>query len=286
MNPVMENSQNYNRIKQAIKYLLENFKCQPSLDELAAHVNMSKFHFQSVFHEWAGISPKQFLSHLTVEALKYEILNTRNLIEASENVGLSSQSRAYDLMVNIESVTPGEFKILGKTLSINYGFAESPFGKCFIATTQRGVCSLQFVDNNEQEVVDEFRLAWGNASFYPDDDIALQIKNKIFSSEPKEILNLYLKGTPFQLKVWRALLSLPFGSIVSYGGLTQLAEAGQGTRAVASAVARNPIGYIIPCHRVIRNEGVIGQYHWGSERKASIIGWEKSMVNNENHLSK
>ena len=277
----MENSQNYNRIKQAIKYLLDNFKQQPSLEELAAHVNMSKFHFQRVFHEWAGISPKQFLSHLTVEALKYEILNTKNLIEASENVGLSSQSRAYDLMVNIESVTPGEFKTLGKKLVINYGFAASPFGKCFIATTQRGICSLQFTDNNEQQVVDEFCIAWGNASFYHDDNIALQIKNKIFSSESKETLNLHLKGTPFQIKVWRALLSLPFGSVVSYGGLTQLAEAGQGTRAVASAVARNPIGYIIPCHRVIRNEGVIGQYHWGSERKASIIGWEKSIINNE-----
>ena len=275
----MDENQNFYRIKKAIEHLLKNFKNQPTLEELADSVNMSKFYFQRTFQSWAGITPKQFLSYLTVKALKQEILNTNNLIEASENVGLSSQSRAYDLMVNIESVTPGEYKTSGKSITISYGFVESPFGACFVATTSRGVCSFQFVED-KQSVITEFEHEWKNASFIRDDSVAERVVNDVFSPNGTKKINLHLKGTPFQIQVWQALLSIPFGSVASYGSVAKLASNDNGTRAVASAIARNPIGYIIPCHRVIRNEGIVGEYHWSSERKAMIIGWEKAMLNN------
>ncbi|MDP4186362.1 MAG: methylated-DNA--[protein]-cysteine S-methyltransferase [Bacteroidota bacterium] len=267
----------YQRIEKAIKYLISNFKKQPSLDEIAEYMGLSPFHFQRMFSQWAGVSPKKFLEHLTLEALKDELSIAGNISVAAERVGLSAQSRAYDLFVNIEAVTPHEYKTKGEGLTIEYGFADSPFGMCFIAATERGICMLQFSDENRDELIAELQQEWNNARIKENDDLAKTIVEKIFSAK-KEVkpLNLLLRGTPFQLKVWRALLNVPFGRVVSYGDLAELTGDVNATRAVASAVARNPVGYIIPCHRVIRSEGVVGQYHWKPERKAAIIGWEKS----------
>lgn len=265
----------YERIEAAIKYLMAHYQEQPSLEVLARVSGVSEFHFHRMFTEWAGVSPKQFLRYLTVEALKNEILRSQNLIEATERVGLSSQSRGYDLMVQIEAVTPGEYKTFGKGLHMEYGFAESPFGGCFVAATPRGVCHFQFVDGDAEELLQAYREEWTAASHVQNDAMAENTLRYVFADRSQP-LNLHLKGTPFQLKVWEALLSIPSGNVVTYSELAQLVKREKAVRAVASAVARNPVGLIIPCHRVIRKEGVIGQYHWKSERKASIIGWEKA----------
>lgn len=280
---------NYERIATAIRYLIEHFQEQPSLEQLATASGVSPFHFQRIFTEWAGVSPKQFLGYLTVEALKKEIINSRNLIEATERVGLSSQSRGYDLMVKIEAVTPGEYKSGGKGLAMEYGFAETPFGDCFVAATSRGICNFQFVDGDAHEILTAYKEEWPLATHTSNDAMALAVVRNVFSGrcsssgdgmavQSNQPLSLHLKGTPFQLKVWEALLTIPSGNIVTYSELAQLVGRDKAVRAVASAVARNPVGLIIPCHRVIRNEGVVGQYHWKSERKASLIGWERARL--------
>ncbi len=269
----MEQSINYKRIERAIKYLSENYKEQPSLEEVAEYVGMSKFHFQRIFSEWAGVTPKQFIEHLTVEALKEELVKTNNLITASQNVGLSTQSRAYDLMVKIEAMTPGEYKAQGKDLEINYGVVATPFGEAFIALTERGVCSFEFVDDDFQEVLQSVMDRWTRATFIRNDAAACEVTERMFGNDRGEV-KLLLKGTQFQIKVWRALLAIPSGRVTSYSQLAELIDMPSAVRAVASAVAKNPVGLIIPCHRVIRREGIVGEYHWRSERKRSIIGWE------------
>ena len=275
----MEQHSNYKRIEKAIKYLIARFKQQPSLEELAAHTGMSPFHFQRIFAEWAGVSPKKFLEYLTIESLKRELSESSSLFEAAGNAGLSSPSRVYDLFVNIEAVTPGQYKTSGKGLEIEYGFAPTPFGDCFIAATGRGVCSIQFEDGNKAEILAAFANEWTNAVLHENHLMVDAVAKKLFYSDgSSRSFSLLLKGTPFQLKVWEALLKIPVGMIVSYNTLARAAGNAAATRAVASAVARNPIGYLIPCHRVIRNEGVIGQYHWSPARKAAIIAWEKSLV--------
>ncbi len=269
----MESSINYKRIEKAIKYLSQNYKEQPSLEEVAQYVGMSKFHFQRIFSEWAGVTPKQFIEHLTVEALKEELVKSNNLITASENVGLSAQSRAYDLMVKIEAMTPGEYKKQGKDIEINYGLVATPFGEAFVALTRRGICSFEFVDGDFEEVLQSVKDRWAEATFIRNDSAIREVTGGMFGNDKGEV-KLLLRGTPFQIKVWRALLSIPSGSLTSYSQLAEMVEMSSSTRAVASAVARNPIGLIIPCHRVIRREGIVGEYHWRSERKRSIIGWE------------
>ncbi|MFI3333384.1 MAG: methylated-DNA--[protein]-cysteine S-methyltransferase [Rikenellaceae bacterium] len=265
---------NYKRVERAIIYLTQNYKSQPSLSEVAEVVGMSKFHFQRIFTQWAGVTPKLFVEHLTVEALKGELLKTQNIIQASENVGLTAQSRAYDLMVKVEAMTPGEYKKLGDGLDITFGLALTPFGRAFIATTKRGVCAFEFIDDDFEEVLLRVKRNWDRANFVRCDDAAEDIASKIFDPHKKVSLPLLLKGTPFQINVWRALLRVPVGNVASYSQVAKLTGTQGGVRAVASAVAKNPIGYIIPCHRVIRREGVVGEYHWRGERKASIIGWE------------
>lgn len=280
---------NYERIAKAIEYVVLHVKEQPSLDDIAKSVSMSKYHFQRIFTEWAGVTPKQFLEHLTVESLKKEILETRSILEASANVGLSSQSRAYDLMVHIEAMTPGEYKKLGEGLQIEYDRVNTPFGEAFIAITQRGICAFEFIDNNFEEVLQEVKAKWNKALFIAKKGVADSIISALFpgisssvsslkslESSDKFQLNLLLKGSPFQIKVWRALLSIPSSHVATYSEIAKLIHQEKAVRAVASAIAKNPIGCIIPCHRIIRKEGAIGQYHWGSTRKSALIAWEKS----------
>lgn len=268
----MKNSSHYHTIAKAIQYLIANRNNQPALEELAHELNLSPSYLQRVFKDYVGISPKQFLSYLSVEALKQQLLESKNIIEAAENTGLSSQSRAYDLMLHVESLTPGEFKKQGKNIPITYGFADSSFGQIFIALNARGIMVLEFCDSTEDEFIELFKTNWSESILTRDDNKIKQLTELIFKNQAEQKhLNLSLIGTPFQIKVWKALLSIPEGALVSYSDLAQLIDNPKATRAVASAVARNPISVIIPCHRVIRNEGVIGQYHWGSERKAALI---------------
>ncbi len=271
---------NYKRVEEAIKFLTENFKQQPSLYDVAEHSNVSPFHFQKIFSEWAGISPKKFLQYLTVEELKKEIAKTSNLNEAAERVGLSAQSRVYDLFVNIEAVTPQEFKTKGEGITIEYGIHATPFGECLIAATDRGICSISFVEENPDGLLKELQSHWENARITKNPNSTKIFAEQIFSAEKKEKLNLLVKGTPFQLKVWEALLKIPFGGLTSYQTIANAIESPGAMRAVGSAVGANPVAYLIPCHRVIRQEALIGQYRWGTIRKKAIIGWEKAKVEN------
>lgn len=273
---------NYKRIARAIRYLSDNYHKQPSLEETAGHVNLSPLHFQKVFTEWAGISPKKFLQYITLEELKKEVMTSKNLILAAESVGLSSQSRVYDLFVKMEGVTPFEFKTGGGGIRIQYGFHHTPFGNCFIANTDKGICALNFVDGDEDQVFKEFSDRWHGAKTVENQNDTGALVRKIFYEAPADNqFKLLIRGTPFQIKVWEALLKIPFGSVVSYQHIARHVKLPGATRAVGSAIGSNHIAYLIPCHRVIRSEGIISNYRWGTDRKLAMIGWEKARMGND-----
>lgn len=272
---------NYQRIAGAINYIKLNFKEQPNLDEVAEKVNLSPFHFQRMFTEWAGISPKKFLQYLSVEYAK-SILKEKQatLFDAAFATGLSGTGRLHDLFINIEGMTPAEYKNGGKALSINYSFAESPFGNIIVASTSKGICYLAFADDPEK-AFGELQAQFPNAAYHQVVDLIQQNALFIFKKDWSQLSNvkLHLKGTAFQLKVWEALLRIPMGGLYSYGLLAQNIQLPNAGRAVGSAVGDNPVAFLIPCHRVIRSTGEFGQYHWGSIRKSAIIGWEAAQVN-------
>lgn len=271
----MNNPINYQRIERAIKYLAANYRDQPNLEEVAQSVHLSPFHFQRIFTEWAGITPKKFLQYLTTEHLKSKLAETRNMLEAADSVGLSSQSRVYDLFVHLEAVTPNEYKTNGEGLTITYGFHQTPFGECLLAVTERGVCGLQFVmDDNREEALQWLQKQWLNAHLQENNRLTEQSIRQIFYTNEPRKLSVLVKGTNFQIKVWNALLSIPAGTVASYQILANKIDQPKALQAVGSAVGANPIGYLIPCHRVIKNEGVVGEYHWGSAKKRLILGWE------------
>ena len=271
----VENKQ-YKRVEEAIRYLTENYMRQPSLYEVADAVHLSPFHFQKIFTDWAGISPKKFLQYLTVETLKKELQQTRNLSEAAERVGLSTQSRVYDLFVQIEAVTPNEYKTGGAGMFIEYGIHPTPFGDCLLALTDRGICALRFIDENETLLLTELQQEWRAAHISRNQNRTKEVVGEIFKTSSGNKIKLLLKGTNFQLKVWNALVKIPFGNVVSYQTIGEEIENPQAVRAVGSAVGANPVAYIIPCHRVIRRDAIIGEYRWGTIRKKALLGWEKA----------
>jgi AraC family transcriptional regulator of adaptative response/methylated-DNA-[protein]-cysteine methyltransferase len=279
----MYNSSAYEVVEQTIKFLTANFKKQPSLEKIAEQMHLSPFHLQRTFTEWAGISPKKFLQYLTVEALKGDLHQADNLIHAAENVGLSSQSRVYDLFVTIEAVTPGEYKTKGQGMVIEYGIHPSPFGKCFMAVTSRGICALSFINGSPDRAISELHHLWEAAVFQENQLTTGRLMEQIFNPLTwGKSFRLLVKGTGFQVKVWEALLKIPVGSVTSYQNIANATGQPKATRAVGTAIANNPVAYLIPCHRVIRSEGIIGNYHWDPVRKAAIIGWEKAItMNNE-----
>ena len=272
---------NYQRIAEAIHYIQQNFQTQPSLEEIAEHVHLSPFHFQRIFTEWAGVSPKKFLQYISIKYAKQVLKNEQaTLFDATHETGLSSPGRLHDLFISIEGMTPGEYKNGGEHLTINYSFAETPFGEVLIASTAKGICLLVFV-KDQQEALAELQACFPKAHYQQQVDAIQQNTLLIFAqdwSKLKEI-KLHLKGTEFQLKVWEALLKVPTGKLVSYSTLAEEVKNLQASRAVGSAVGSNPIAYLIPCHRVIRSSGELGYYHWGNTRKAALIGWEAAKLN-------
>jgi AraC family transcriptional regulator of adaptative response/methylated-DNA-[protein]-cysteine methyltransferase len=268
---------NYEKIAKAIVFISENAKKQPSLFEVAEEVNISQFHFQRMFTEWAGVSPKKFLQYITADYLKNKIRESANLAELAESAGLSSQSRVYDLFTGIEAVTPQEYKSAGKGLQISYGFHQTPFGACFMAVTDRGICAMAFVDEDtkEQQLI-LLGKKWHFASIEANQAVTENYVNKVFSPHLSTLdrLPLLVQGTNFQLKVWEALLTIPQGSLTTYQQIANSIGNPKAVRAVGTAVGDNPIAYLIPCHRVIRKEGILGEYRWGSLRKKALIGWE------------
>lgn len=271
------NPSDYTRIEQAIRFLEQHAAKQPSLDEVAEHVGLSPFHFQKLFKRWAGVSPKRFLQHLTLSRARQLLRDSASVLDTALDVGLSGPSRLHDLFVSIDAVTPGEFKSGGKGLELRYGYHETPFGECLAATTARGLCSLGFVDGGDRtKALDALRDSWRESSIVEDPQASRLIIEQIFSSasSPQEPVKLFLRGTNFQLKVWEALLQIPEGAVVSYGSLAGLLGQPNASRAVGNAVGHNPIAYLIPCHRVLRANGVIGGYHWGTPRKKVILTTE------------
>ncbi|MVN91634.1 methylated-DNA--[protein]-cysteine S-methyltransferase [Mucilaginibacter aquatilis] len=274
-----QNETDYKRIADAIEFLKLNFKSQPALDEVAAHVNLSPFHFQRMFTDWAGVSPKQFISYLTLEHAKSILANKQaSLFDTALETGLSSSGRLHDLFVKIEGMTPGEYRNGGEQLTINHSFAQSPFGRLLVASTPKGVCYMAFADEDDQLAITLLKKRYPNANYLPSTDGHQQNAMLLFKHNWSSLpaIKLHLKGTPFQLKVWQTLLTVPVGGLITYGRLAAQLHSPTASRAVGTAVGDNPIAFLIPCHRVIRSTGEIGQYHWGATRKNAMIGWEAS----------
>lgn len=270
---------NFDRIAEAITYIQDNYQSQPSLDEVAEQIHVSPFHFQRMFSEWAGTSPKKFLQYISLNHAKKLLKeNQATLFETALETGFSGTSRLHDLFINIEGMTPAEYKNGGKNLVINYSFTESPFGNIMVASTTKGICHLAFSDDDDK-AFSALQNQFPNASFQQKTDLIQQNALFIFTQDWQKLpqIKLHLKGTPFQLKVWEALLQIPMGQCVTYGAIAQKINNTRASRAVGSAVGSNPVAFLIPCHRVIQSTGHIGQYHWGSARKAAIIGWEGTM---------
>ncbi|MEG4207254.1 methylated-DNA--[protein]-cysteine S-methyltransferase [Microcoleus sp. Pol7_A1] len=273
-------SEDYHRMARAIAFMRQHHLNQPNLATVAQHIGLSEYHFQRLFTQWAGISPKRFLQYLTVEYAKSKITQTKSLLDLTLDVRLSSPGRLHDLFVNLEAMSPGEFKAGGAGLQIRYGIHDTPFGTSLIATTARGICNLYFLDiTDEQTAAQRLQLAWKNAEIIRDEQTTQSLCDLIFNSETlseQKPLTLLVKGTNFQIQVWRALLQLPFGAIATYQSIAQMVARPTAARAVGNAIGKNPIGYLIPCHRVIRESGELGGYGWGVERKTVMLGWEAS----------
>lgn len=286
-NKYYQQAETYYLVEQAILYISQHYQQQPSLEEVAGWVGLSEFHFQRLFTEWVGISPKRFLQFITKEQVKKRLINSENMLKASIDVGLSGPGRLHDLFIVCEAVTPGEFKNRGSNLKITFGIHPTPFGNCLIGVTDRGICQLAFVaQNQEQRSILEFQEAWPNANLEEDQGVTGKLIEQIFTRNWKtqgQKLRLFLRGTNFQLKVWEALLQIPMANLVSYEYIATEIGRPNATRAVGNAVGRNPLAYLIPCHRVIRKVGDFGSYRYGSARKKAILGWEMAQNDMEMH---
>lgn len=267
---------NYHRIAEAIAYIRDNFKAQPDLELVAERIHLSAYHFQRMFTDWAGVSPKRFLQYISIEHAKTILKgNQTTLFDAAYETGFSSTSRLHDLFMKIEGMTPGEYKNGGENLSINYSFAESPFGNVLVGSTAKGICYMSFADNEPQSLND-LKNRFPNARFRQTVDLIQQNALCIFTHDWNKLdeIKLHLKGTPFQLKVWEMLLKIPRGELSTYGNIAGNLNLSGASRAVGTAIAKNPVAFLIPCHRVIQSTGSLGGYHWGATRKTAMIGWE------------
>lgn len=272
----------FDRVAKAIGYIRANFKSQPSLDEVAEKIHLSPYHFQRLFSHWAGVSPKKFVQFLTIEHAKQLLRENHNsLFETAIETGLSGSGRLHDLFINMEGMTPGEYKNGGENLLINYSLAESPFGSLLVASTKKGICSMSFADD-EGEAIFLLKQKFPNAAYIEKQDRIQQDALFIFNHDWSTLseIKLHLKGTPFQLKVWETLLKIPMGQLSTYGSIARAIQNPKASRAVGSAIGDNPVAFLIPCHRVIQSTGLFGQYMWGENRKTAMIGWESARVDN------
>jgi AraC family transcriptional regulator of adaptative response/methylated-DNA-[protein]-cysteine methyltransferase len=269
----------YERVAKIIRFLDQHHTEQPDLGSLADAAGLSPFHFHRLFSTWAGVTPKDFLQCLTLEHVKELLRDGKNVFNAAIDAGLSGPGRLHDLCVTLEAASPGEMKTGGAGIQIDFGLAETPFGPALIAETKRGVCHLSFIENRGGTAArDLLASQWPNAELHRDDARASQLAAQIFDRESKsnQTLRAFVRGTEFQLRVWRALLRVPVGNLTTYGRLAEAIGQSTAARAVGGAVGANPIAFIIPCHRVIRETGALGHYHWDPIRKRAIVGWELS----------
>jgi len=282
MNNYTELSNDYALIEKVIYYLEENAPHQPSLNEISEHIHLSEYHLQRLFTHWVGISPKRFLQFITKEHAKQLLQKSASVMETTNQVGLSSPGRLHDLFITWEAVTPGEYKLSGHGLTINYGFHQTPFGEILLGSTNRGICNLSFVmPAGRVDAFEVLQQDWPLANLIENPRFTESLVENIFHSSNQfapQPLHLYLHGSNFQLKVWEALLRIPSGSVVSYRDVASYLGEPKASRAVGNALARNPVAVLIPCHRVIHSMGEFGNYHYGAARKVALLGWEMAKV--------
>lgn len=269
----------YARIERAIGYLETHAREQPELRAIARHVGLSEFHFQRLFRRWAGVSPKRFLQFLTADYARRLLERSHTVLDAAHETGLSGGGRLHDLMISIHAATPGELRQRGAGLTLRYGFHPTPFGECLVALTERGIAALAFITATREQALAELQERWPHATLRRAPADTRAIAERAFAPTRRgQPLTLHLPGSNFQIKVWEALLRVPPGAALSYETLAESIGASRATRAVASAVARNPVAVLIPCHRVIRKTGAFGEYHWGTARKQALLAWEAAQV--------
>lgn len=277
---------NYQRVAEAIAYLKQHFKSQPSLEQVAEKIHLSPHHFQRLFTEWAGTSPKKFLQYISIEHAKRLLKeNQYSLFDAAYNTGLSGTGRLHDLFVTIEGMTPADYKNGGEALTIRYSWQSSPFGEVLVGSTKIGLCYMAFVEDRVQalqKLINKFPAAQHIERHDAIQQAALTIFEGGRGSVDK--IKLHLKGTPFQLKVWEALLKIPLGALSTYSRVAGEVGSPNASRAVGTAIGSNPVAFLIPCHRVIQSNGTLGGYMWGINRKTAMIGWEASQQDNANEI--
>lgn len=268
----------YNRIEKAMTYMSEHTSRQPTLEEVAAHVHLSPFHFQRVFCRWAGTTPKRFLQALTLERGKKMLKEEQSLMDVSHAIGLSGGARLHDHFVTLEAVTPGEYRNNGEGVAIQYGFHDTPLGKMFAAVTRRGVCRMEFLDYGAaDEVLTELRKTWPKGELIQNESATSYVIDALFSEQAgwgHGPLSLNVVGTNFQVAVWRALLRIPPGRLASYSQIARALGYPKASRAVGNAIGANPVALLIPCHRVIQQSGAMGGYRWGAPKKQMVQMWE------------
>lgn len=282
LNDSFVDSRDFGRIAKAIRFIDDHFREQPRLTTIAAHAGLSEFHFNRLFRRWAGLTPKQYLAFVTGQEARGALSTQPSVLDAAYSIGLSGPGRLHDLIVTLDAVTPGELKSLGRGITIRYGFTQTPFGDALLASTARGLCHLAFVDpGNREKTLDEVKARWQNAEFVRDDAHALEFAIRIWAnriggsqSPGNNRLSLNVAGTNFQLKVWQAVLDLGTQAHTTYSALAAAIGAQSSARAVSNAVGANPVGWLIPCHTVLRRNGTLGGYHWGEDRKRAILAWE------------
>ncbi len=274
------NTIDYHRIERAIRYLDAAAPSQPSLEQVASHVGVSPYHFQRLFTRWAGISPKRFTQVLALRYAKDLLHDSRSLLDATFDAGMSSGGRLHDLFVTLEAVTPGEYRAMGAGMRIDAGFHETPFGECLLGVTARGVCALSFFEGDREAALADLARRWPRAAIAEKPRATAPVASRIFRAlevrDPSSVvpLALLVHGTNFQVNVWRALLRIPAGTVATYEDVATAIGAPAATRAVGTAVGRNPVAFLIPCHRVIRTTGALGGYRWGLARKRAMLAWE------------
>lgn len=280
MKPSVPAHLDYTRIARAIDYLQAHANDQPDLSRVAHHLGLSAPHFQRLFTRWAGVSPKRFLQFLTLADARRRLVETRTTLDLAAAVGLSGGSRLHDLFVTLDAMSPGEARTGGAGLDIRYGIHDTQFGPALLATTARGICALHFVDDHDA-ATEQLRAAWPHAHLIPETHGTAALARRIFAPLARDAgqpLAVVVKGTNFQIQVWRALLALPAGTVTTYGDLAAALHMPDAARAVGAAVGANALAYLIPCHRVIRASGALTGYRWGITRKAALLGWEAAQA--------
>lgn len=277
----MSESQDFERVRAAITHLVCQWRRQPDLGEMAKAAGLSPAHFQRLFTRWAGISPSRFVQYLTLDRARRLLAESRPVLETALETGLSGPGRLHDLFVTFEALSPGEFKRKGAGLVLRYGFHDGPFGRFWLAASERGICGLSFVDGADADGVEQMRSRWPLARLEEDVSLTGPLARRAFrraSGETNDPLALHIVGTNFQVKVWEALMAVPPGNLVAYNDLARAIGREKCPRAIGNALGANPIAYLIPCHRVIRASGAFNDYRWGTERKLAILGWEQAQA--------